>query len=97
MPIYSYKCVTCDYIKDRFRKMEDRNRWLVCPHCRKRMYHILSPFSAHTWKPLELELETNKPRTYETKKDLDKDCHRLGKSMPSWDINCKDYKDGKRG
>lgn len=86
MPTYVFECPQCGEQREKFTKMADRPKWLICPNCHKHMYRILTPFGAHTWTPLELEMETNKLRTFDSKKDLRKECERLGKQMPAWDI-----------
>lgn len=86
MPTYTHECIACKYNEESIRRIDDRHKLTACPRCSNEMLLALSLFSAHTWRPLELELETNIVRTYESKKDLRKECTRLGKSMPAWDI-----------
>ncbi len=86
MLIYSYQCVGCEYRKEEMRNIDGRLKSVACPRCSNEMVFIFTPVSVHTWRDLELELETNKPRVFESKKELKKECNRLGKSMPAWDI-----------
>ena len=87
MPMYDYECGACKHGIEESRRIDDRNNLTACPRCSNEMVLKISVPSVHTWRHLELELETNKPRVYESKKDLAKECVRLGKTMPAWDIN----------
>ncbi len=87
MPTYTHQCVACKHIEESIRRIDDRHKATACPRCSNEMLLAISAFSAHTWTPLELELETNKPRTFESKRELQKECSRLGKTMRAWDIN----------
>lgn len=86
MPTYTYECGACKHKGENIRRIADRHDPLACPRCSNEMRLALSLFSAHTWTPLELELETNVLRTYESKRELKRECTRLGKSMPAWDF-----------
>lgn len=86
MPLYTYQCTGCEHREDKVRQVDKRHKLCACPRCENEMLLIIAKISLRLWKPLELELETNKPKVYESKKDLKADCNRLGKSMPGWDI-----------
>jgi putative FmdB family regulatory protein len=42
MPIYEYRCKKCGKIIEVERKMEDRNKRLMCKDCNKKMEKIVS-------------------------------------------------------
>ena len=86
MPMYEYECSACKFKVEEFRKMSDRNRPDPCPQCSNELIIQAVPFNDLTWKPLQLELETNKVKTYNSRKELKNDCDRLGKSMPAHNI-----------
>lgn len=33
MPVYEYKCLTCEKIFDALRKMDEMDQKISCPHC----------------------------------------------------------------
>lgn len=84
MPIYEYKCPE-GHIVERMSKVKDRTPTTECV-CGQEATKIISRLWTHTWRPLQLELESNKPRVFESKKDLKAECERLGKAMPGHDI-----------
>ena len=87
MPLYEYQCTPCDKIVETYRTIEERRNRFDCPKCGNPMALRISLVATHLWRPLELELETNKPKVYEDKKELQADCKRLNKMMPGLDIN----------
>lgn len=87
MPVYEYKCSRCNHQREKVRKIANRHKHLACLKCHSLMELQISLTADCSWKPLELELETNKPKVYTSKRKLKEDCERLGKSMPQHDIN----------
>jgi putative FmdB family regulatory protein len=85
MPLYVYSC-PCGYECEEIRKIAQRHDPTSCPRCDNELHLKIVPPKIHLWRPLELELETNKPKTYNSKAELVEDCRRLGKIMPFHDI-----------
>lgn len=87
MPIYNYVCEGCGHNQEGIHKIGERHNAVQCLMCGAPCFLGVALAVVHTWTPLELELETDKPRTFGSKKELAKECGRLGKTMPAWDIN----------
>lgn len=49
MPMYEYRCLTCDTRFDRLRRMDQDDSDITCPHCQSgQIERRLSLFAAHT-------------------------------------------------
>ena len=72
MPVYQYKCKTCNKVFDAYATIEDRYK--VKCNCGGDVEIMIVTRSAHVWKPYWEENITHQPVLVESKKHLKELC-----------------------
>lgn len=68
MPTYEYSCETCCVVKDLVRRIDDRDRQVLCDHCNqdmvRRVAYGITVVGATVTKPIDLSKQIG--RKFET-------------------------------